>query len=181
MKKLLVFLALAVTVSVLAGCSVTTKMVTRERVDQDLSSSAGNQGYLQGTPPPVGERKPTKTYIEVQVEAPAIEKENRVPQKVVEAPASAPVPATNFETMPSEQPAIEKSGTTEELIDYKVQKGETLQKISMKLYGTTRKWKKLFDLNKDLLKSPDKIRPGMTIKVPKSKAPAEAKGNEYTK
>jgi len=77
MKKLFVFLALAVMITALTGCSVTTKMVTRERVDQNLSSSAGNQGYLMGTPPAVGERKPTKTYIEVQVEAPAIEKENR--------------------------------------------------------------------------------------------------------
>ncbi len=48
MKKLFVFLALAVMITVLTGCSVTTKMVTRERVDQDLSSSAGNQGYLKG-------------------------------------------------------------------------------------------------------------------------------------
>ena len=69
MKKLFVFLALAIMITALTGCSVTTKMVTRERVDQNLSSSSGNQGYLMGTPPPVGERKATKTYIEVQVEA----------------------------------------------------------------------------------------------------------------
>jgi nucleoid-associated protein YgaU len=182
MKKLFVFFALAIMITALTGCSVTTKMVTRERVDQDLSSSAGNQGYLQGTPPPVGERKPTKTYIEVQVEAPAIEKENRVPQKVAETPEPAPAPVTNFGTAPVEQPApvVENIGTKEELTDYKVQKGETLQKISSKLYGTTKKWKKLFNLNKDLLKSPDKLRPGMVIKVPKSVA-KEVKGNEYTK
>ena len=179
MKKLFVFSALAVMVTALTGCSVTTKMVTRERVDQDLTKSAGNQGYLMGTAPAVGERKPTKTYIEVQVEAPAIEKENRVPKKVAETPEPAPAPVTNFGNAPVERPVV--AGTKEELTDYKVQKGETLQKISQKLYGTTKKWKKLFDINKDVLKSPDKIRPGMTIKVPKANTPSETKGNEYTK
>ncbi|MFA5338852.1 MAG: LysM peptidoglycan-binding domain-containing protein [Candidatus Omnitrophota bacterium] len=180
MKKLFVFLALAVIITALTGCSVTTKMVTRERVDQELSSSAGNQGYLMGTAPAVGERKPTKTYIEVQVEAPAIERENRVPKKAMETSATAPEPTTNFGTESDERPitSIEKK---EELVNYKVQKGETLQKISQKLYGTTKKWKKLYDINKDVLKSPDKIRPGMTIKVPKTNAGAETEGNEYTK
>lgn len=177
MKKLFVFLALAVMITALAGCSVTTKMVTRERVDQELSSSAGNQGYLMGTAPAVGERKPTKTYIEVQVEAPAIEKEDRVPKKVTETSAPAWEPATNFGTESDERPITSK----EELVNYKVQKGETLQKISQKLYGTTKKWKKLYDINKDVLKSPDKIRPGMTIKVPKANVGAETEGNEYTK
>ena len=37
-----------------------------------------------------------------------------------------------------------------------------------------------FDLNKDVLKSPDKLRPGMVIKVPKTGS-VKAKGNEYTK
>lgn len=171
MKKLFVFLALAVMMAALAGCSVTTKMVTRERVDQDLTSSAGNRGYLVGTAPAVGERNPNKTYMEVQVEVPAIEKENRVPKKVEEV--AEPAPATNFE---AEGPA---AAASEELTNYKVQKGDTLQKISMKLFGTTKKWKKLFDMNKDVLKSPDKLRPGMVIKVPKTGAAAE--GNEYTK
>ena len=178
MRKFFVFFALAVIITALAGCSVTTKMITRERVDQDLTGTSGNRGYLVGTPPAAGERNPNKTYIEVQVEAPAIEKENRVPKKAGET--AAPAPVTNFETAPSEQQVVEKAEAKEELADYKVQKGETLQKISMKLFGTTKKWKKLFDLNKDVLKSPDKIRPGMVIKVPKTGS-VKAKGNEYTK
>ncbi len=180
MKKLFVFLVLAVMITALTGCSVTTKMVTRERVDQDLKKSSGNQGYLMGNAPAVGERKPTKTYIEVQVEAPSMEKENRVQKKADETAEAAPAPVTNFGFEPAGQPAA-GSVTKEELTNYKVQKGETLQKISQKLYGTTKKWKKLYNINKDLLKSPDKLRPGMTIRVPKANTPAETKGNEYTK
>lgn len=179
MKSLLMLLALAAIATALTGCSVTTKMVTRERVDQDLTGTSGNRGYLVGTPPAVGERKPTKTYIEVQVEAPAIEKENRVPRKTEEVAAAASAPETNFEAALS-QPVTEKTEAREELRDYKVQKDETLQKISMKLFGTTKKWKKIYNLNKEVLKSPDKLRPGMVIKVPKSES-EKPKGNEYTK
>ena len=51
---------------------------------------------------------------------------------------------------------------------YTVQKNDTLQKISQKFYGTTKKWMKLFEVNKEVLKSPDKVYPGITIKVPSS-------------
>jgi nucleoid-associated protein YgaU len=47
-----------------------------------------------------------------------------------------------------------------------VQNGDTLQKISQKFYGTSKKWKNIFEANKDKLKAPDKIRVGQTICVP---------------
>jgi nucleoid-associated protein YgaU len=49
---------------------------------------------------------------------------------------------------------------------YVVQKGDTLQKISNKVYGTTKKWKKIFEANKDILKDPDEIKPGQTLIIP---------------
>ncbi|MCX7662077.1 MAG: LysM peptidoglycan-binding domain-containing protein, partial [Candidatus Omnitrophica bacterium] len=44
--------------------------------------------------------------------------------------------------------------------------GDTLQKISLKFYGTTKKWKRIFNANKDIIKSPDKIYPGQVINIP---------------
>ena len=49
---------------VINGCSVRTYTVTRERIDQDLS--AGNRGYLMGTPKAT-EDKPRKSTRELQV------------------------------------------------------------------------------------------------------------------
>ncbi|MBL7210502.1 MAG: LysM peptidoglycan-binding domain-containing protein [Candidatus Omnitrophica bacterium] len=59
--------------------------------------------------------------------------------------------------------------------NYTVQKGDTLQKISQKYFGTTKKWKKIFEANTDKLKGPDKIRPGQVIRIPleRLKEPAE--------
>lgn len=179
MKKLLLLVSLAVFMTALVGCAVQTKLITRERVDQDLTSTSGNRGYLIGNAPAAGERKTTRDYFEVQVEVPSIERENRVPKKVKEAPA--PAPATNFGPSVSE-PAIERPAVAAkpEFTEYKVQKGDTLQKISMKFYGTTKKWKKLFEINKEVMKSPDKIHPGMVLKIPAAGAAVE-KESEFIK
>jgi len=49
---------------------------------------------------------------------------------------------------------------------YVVEKGDTLQAISDKFYGTTRKWKKIYEANKDVLEGPDKIKPGQKLVIP---------------
>jgi len=178
MKKFVVLVALAAIVASLAGCSVNTKMVTRERVDQELSSASGNRGYLMGTAPAAGDRKTTREYIEVQVEVPSLEKENRVPKK----PTDAAAPATNYGASSVPETVVEEFDVEvkEEFVDYKVQKNDTLQKISMKYFGTTKNWKKIFNANSDILKSPDKLRPGMTIRIPKEGV-SGIKVNEYIK
>ena len=51
---------------------------------------------------------------------------------------------------------------------YTVGKNDTLQKISMKFYGTTKKWMKIYDANKDVLHSPNKLYAGQTLKIPSS-------------
>jgi len=178
MKKFVVLVALAAIVASLAGCSVNTKMVTRERVDQEISAASGNRGYLMGTAPAAGDRKTTREYIEVQVEVPSLEKENRVPKKSTDAVA----PATNYGTSSVPETVVEEFDVEvkEEFVDYKVQKNDTLQKISMKYFGTTKNWKKIFNANSDILKSPDKLRPGMTIRIPKEGV-SGIKVNEYIK
>ncbi|OGX17785.1 MAG: hypothetical protein A3K83_06695 [Omnitrophica WOR_2 bacterium RBG_13_44_8b] len=51
-------------------------------------------------------------------------------------------------------------------VKYTVQKGDTLQKISQKTFGTTKKWMKIYDANRDVLKGPNQIYPGQVIKIP---------------
>jgi LysM repeat protein len=50
---------------------------------------------------------------------------------------------------------------------YVVQKGDTLQKISEKIFGTTQKWKSIYEANRNILKSPDRIRAGQKLVIPK--------------
>ena len=50
--------------------------------------------------------------------------------------------------------------------DYTIQKGDTLWKIAKAQLGGGHRWKYLYELNKDKIKNPDKLRPGMTIVIP---------------
>lgn len=50
--------------------------------------------------------------------------------------------------------------------EYVVQKGDTLWKIAQKEYGGGHRWKYLYELNKDEIKDPNKLRPGMVIMIP---------------
>ncbi len=46
---------------------------------------------------------------------------------------------------------------------YTVKSGDTLWKISKKVYGDGARWKKILDANKDKLPSPEKLRVGMNL------------------
>ena len=49
---------------------------------------------------------------------------------------------------------------------YVVQKGDTLSKIAAEYYGDARLYTKIFEANRDLLKDPDKIKPGQKLRIP---------------
>lgn len=164
------------TVFLLSGCVVRTYQSTKDRVDQDLSG--GNRGYLKGQAP-YSEPKPKKASRSTQV----VEVELHSPIKFekVKQPMEPRKTAPQREEQDtqlwgnrgymtqSESPVIADSvsDTQEPLMQaYKVQKGDTLQKISQKYYGTTKKWTKIYDANKEALKGPNKIYPGQTINIP---------------
>ncbi len=50
---------------------------------------------------------------------------------------------------------------------YTVLKGDSLSKISQKFYGSTKYWKRIVEANKDKLHSPQSLRPGMVLTIPK--------------
>jgi nucleoid-associated protein YgaU len=47
-----------------------------------------------------------------------------------------------------------------------VAKGDTLSAIAKKVYGDANKYQVIFEANKPMLKDPDKIYPGQTLRVP---------------
>jgi nucleoid-associated protein YgaU len=49
---------------------------------------------------------------------------------------------------------------------YIVQSGDSLSKISKKFYGDPNKWKRIFEANRDVVKNPDVIQPGWTLRIP---------------
>jgi outer membrane protein OmpA-like peptidoglycan-associated protein/LysM repeat protein len=53
-----------------------------------------------------------------------------------------------------------------EVRDYVIQKGDTLWKIAEKELGNSHRWKYIYDLNKDKIKNPDKLKVGQKIEIP---------------
>ncbi len=50
---------------------------------------------------------------------------------------------------------------------YVVQPGDTLSSISKRFYGSSRRWKDIFRANRDRLASPESVRPGQTLRLPR--------------
>ncbi|MDD4980014.1 MAG: LysM peptidoglycan-binding domain-containing protein [Candidatus Omnitrophica bacterium] len=158
---------------ILSGCVVRTYPLTRDRVDQDLAS--GNRGYLAGQAP-YGEEKGKKTtrttqVVEMELHSPIkferMPKPKSTPEKVAEEETvqdSALWGNRGYLTKNAAMEALEAPAANVE--KYQVQKGDTLQKISKKFYGTTKKWQAIYEANKDKLKGPNKIYPGQIIDVP---------------
>jgi len=155
----------------LSGCVVRTYQTTRDRIDQDLS--AGNRGYLQGQMPPSDdrERKATRTTQVVEVELyPPFKFEKKSAAKTGETEKMPMQEMGQDEALGNRgyimESAAEEPAVTEDFQNYTVQRGDTLQKISQKFFGTTKKWMKIYDANKDVMKGPNKIYPGQVIKIP---------------
>lgn len=156
----------------LSGCVVRTYKVTRDRVDQNLTG--GNRGYLMGNAPQsIGaqERKSKRSthVVEIELRSPvkfekSAEPVQDIQESVTETKAAEPQVWEPKVTKPviSQEPPVAQ----ESFQKYTVQKGDTLQKISEKFFGTTKKWMKIYDANREALKGPNKIYPGQVINIP---------------
>ena len=125
----------------LTGCGVTVKpsVQVRERVDMDMpGQSASNQV-----------KKTRKIYV-VEVSRTAKDKK----QTAGVAPAQA-----------GQEPAA-VNPFVDGFADYQVRKDDTLQKISKQFYDSYNQWPKIYEANKDKIRNPNFLKPGIVLKVP---------------
>jgi LysM repeat protein len=76
----------------------------------------------------------------------------------------APVFVLEEDTVAVVEPVAETPAAKCEM--YTVEKGDSLWKISKKFYKRGTEWKRILDANKDVLPTPDKIKPGMQLRIP---------------
>jgi nucleoid-associated protein YgaU len=171
-KKVILAALICALTFLINGCAVKTYQVTKDRIDQDLT--LGNRGYLLGEPEAV-QADTRSTTRQLQV----VELELRYPWKKRQEAVPAVMEPESAQLEPGQQAevAVIKPvlGEPEALVapskvtvikKYTVRKGDTLQSISRKFYGTTRRWNELYKLNRSRLKNSDKIYPGQVIEVP---------------
>jgi nucleoid-associated protein YgaU len=158
------------------GCGIKahTYVAERERVDQ---ANTGNAGFIKGEGSSMAGRPTRKVYV---VE---FEREKKDVKKNTVNPA--PVPKTDSAVTTQEQPtessSVEPSSPVVtpaaapapdsadllKVTEYKVEKDDTLQKISKKVYGTFGKWTKIYDANKEKIKNPNFVKPGTVLTIPR--------------
>jgi nucleoid-associated protein YgaU len=162
MSNIALLLALA-GLALTAGCRSATKLSEVPRVDLQLEG--GNRGFLVGTAPPAGELKTTRQIVESTIEVPSFYRAKRTGAKVSLDDVAPPEMAAGEDVEIAEA----APGGAQVFDVYVVKKGDSLWSIAARpeIYGKATKWRQIFDANRDLLKSPDRVRPGMTLKIPR--------------
>ncbi len=175
-------LVLGVVVLMSAGCSkVKFYAVDRPRVDQ---ATMGNAGYVSGekVSDTSQEGRPTRRIYVFEVDRKKNEEAVSVTKTTEAASQAAPVteekqgtenPPKQGLSLPyigDDEPSADQSAA-EASVDvsgtyYTVVKDDTLQKISKKVYGSYSKWTKIYDANKDKIKNPNFVKPGIDILIP---------------
>lgn len=161
-------LALVCVAGLLAGCTAKVYTKDRARVDQKIT---GNAGCLYGTCPDRGEYSKTRQTFVLEIETRPGEvsqedlyvSESRQPSLQEERyhePARVQRPEPRQVVTQKPVPPVPV------YVDYKVQEGDTLQKISKKFYDTYQRWYEIYEANRDVIANPDRIRPGITIRIP---------------
>lgn len=157
-----------------------------KRVDQEIQGSLGN---WQNAPELVDvERKPTrKVYVlEVSKDADivpdktyvyestvpkdssprAIQKKSKKKKKIIKKRKKLDIPSFDDGNYEYVDDMDDKPSVATSYVDYKVKKDDTLQKISKKFYDSYSKWPKIYEVNKEKIKNPDRIKPGIVIQIP---------------
>lgn len=191
-KKWIMTVVALVCGGLLTGCSTYTRENTtvrhylqdKKRVDLGMH---GNAGYLQGRPDDVeGPTKDTRKIYVVEVTtddnnlddmpfgSEGVVKKTVVMDEGVTQTTDVRVvdsrPRVNIPTFEDENQAwgMEDDEMNEitEFVEYTVEKTDTLQKISKKFYNSYSKWPKIYDVNRDVIKDPNFLKPGTVIKIP---------------
>lgn len=128
-------------------------------------------------PAPIGlpaKKRPTRQQIAeamLPVEPPATASTD-VPEATAKADQTKPTtPPNEFEKMLAEadrKPAVDpNTDTSGQFTEYVVQYGDTLSEISEKFLGSQNRYKEIYEANKDRMASPDRLRVGKAIRIPR--------------
>ena len=135
----------------MAGCEQKTEEVVAKAPTQD-------EGLLPLFPEdqvPDPEPQPVTESASPRADGPPVD-------ATATAADSTPVPTARPLPKESYAPTQPKATRT-----YVVKKGDTLQRISRKYYKTNKKWRAIYNANRDILtQGPDYLQVGMKLKIP---------------
>lgn len=166
-----IFLALTWT-----ACSSSHKSSDEEAPDPNADVAAQTDAVpADGAELPNPDAPPSDGDALAQLDSPPpAAKKEETPPPVAE---SAPPPATNTPPETSAPPATSVATSSGDTTDYTVQRSDTLMKIAFENYGDLYMWKKIYEMNKDVISNPNDVKPGTKIKIEKSASGADVAHN----
>jgi len=153
------------------GCGIKarTYVADRERVDQ---ANTGNSGYVKGEGSGIKGRPTRKIYVVEFEREKKPAKKKIVKSETEETAAPVEEQKPDVTSMAQTSSAMARGETSAEagagatVTEYTVEKDDTLQKISKKVYNSYGQWTKIYDANKDKIKNPNFVKPGTVLTIP---------------
>ncbi|MBQ4506240.1 MAG: 5'-nucleotidase C-terminal domain-containing protein [Firmicutes bacterium] len=152
-------------IKLLKDCIMLDNQVLIRYITEELGGSVG-QEYAE----PQGRITIIYDESKVEKEEPADAAPTETSAPVDPAAPSDPAPAEPSETAPAEpsapaEPAAPDASTALPA-EYTVVKGDSLWKISDRFYGEGRRWRRIYDANRSVIKDPDLIYPDQIFSIP---------------
>ena len=107
-----------------------------------------------------------ETILQLQREATTRESELLRYSNALATARSQPATAGEVAPIIIQTPTRQEAAQTAGQQSYTVQAGDTLSRISSKVYGESGRWTEIFEANRDLLPSPNALKPGQVLRIP---------------
>lgn len=82
--------------------------------------------------------------------------------------SGAPVPTGEQSAPLKPAPKAESHDTASGAVEYVIKSSDTLSGIAKEFLGKSSAWREIYEANKDVIDDPDHLKPGTTIRIPKS-------------
>jgi len=143
-------LATGMLAALTAGCT--------EKAEEPVAKAPPEETALPPYPAeqiPDPEEQPPVETAALPADAPPVDTTATAPKTSPDATAR-PLPKESYPPEPAKAPRT-----------YIVKQGDTLQRISNQFYGTSRKWRTIYEANRGTLKKgPDVLQIGMKLEIP---------------
>ena len=170
-----------VMVGLASGCRAAVQVREFPRTDLELASG-GNRGYVVGTPPPAPQLRQNREMVELSAEVPTLfpGRYHARTQPPLALEQISP-PEVDLETEEGEAP--EAWSAPAQFDAYVVQKGDSLWSIAAKpeVFGKATRWRAIYDANRDLMRSPNDLHPGMKLRIPRGGEATQADEPRFVK
>jgi len=140
-------------------------LIVDGEVQPTADGIAGNHLSVENTPSSGKSPQPIQAVAETEFVVDASQSVSNIISSTVDSEQLLAETSPLERSATASEQSILNSSQTE---TYTVQSGDTLSGIATKILGDTKQFMSIYDANRDVLRSPDDLRVGLKLRIPKS-------------